>query len=189
MDMNITYLKTLTLSVLLILLVAPASEVRSQNPGSVNVVRQRRSTDVEIIREAIALVRRSWRGTEGLAGAAGGLTRLLENNRDSTTTPILQALLDGMHERQAAQSFAVAVFYIIKRSSSRGAESRLTEIVRRYPRYSRMDDVLYQLSVIEYESGRRAEAITTLERLVTNFKFSPRTKEALASLKTYRISK
>jgi outer membrane protein assembly factor BamD (BamD/ComL family) len=189
-DISMTYLKALTLSVLLILIVAPTSDVRAQHPGSVNVGGPKRSTDEEIIREAIDLVRRAqWGGSEGLAGAARRLTRLLEDNSDSTTTPLLQALLDGMHEKQAAQSLAIAMFYLSKRDSARVAESRLAEIVRRYPRYSRLDDVLYQLSVIEYESGRRSEAIATLERLVTEFKFSPRTKDALASLRTYRISK
>ncbi len=183
-------LTTLALCVLLILIAAPPSDVRAQNPGSVNVDVSRRSTDEDIIRGAIDLVRRAhWGGSEGLGSAARRLTRLLEDNRDSATIPLLRALLDGMNEKQAAHLLAVAMFYIDKRTHARGAELRLTEIVRRYPRYSRLDDVLYQLSIVEYESGRRSEAITTLERLVAEFKLSPRTKDALASLKTYRASK
>jgi outer membrane protein assembly factor BamD (BamD/ComL family) len=94
-----------------------------------------------------------------------------------------------MHEKQAADNLGIAMFYLNKRSDARAAESRLREIVRRHPRYSRLDEVLYQLGVIEYESGRRSEAISTLERLVTEFKLSPRTKDARAELRKYKAGR
>lgn len=183
------YLKTFALSLLLIVIVPSHSDLRAQNPTS-EIDRTKRSTDEEIIRQATDLVHLAESGgSEGLGAATGRLQRLLDDNRDSVTAPILHALLDGMYEKRATQQLQIAMFYLHTRAKVRPAESRLREIVNRYPHYSRRDEVLFQLSLIEYESGRRAEAIGTLERLAAGQAFSPRAKDARASLKTYRAGK
>ena len=101
----------------------------------------------------------------------------------------LVAILDGMHEKDATQNFKLAMFHLHKRRNKEAAEMRLRHIVEKYPKYSRLDEVLYQLSLLENETNRRADAIQTLERLIKGYELSPRISEAQAKLKALKGGK
>jgi TolA-binding protein len=70
-----------------------------------------------------------------------------------------------------------------------GAELYLRRIVSKYPEYTRLDEVLYQLAVLEYESERRRGGEGTLTELKTRFKYSPRAKEAEERLRMHKTGK
>lgn len=151
---------------------------------------QPKATDEdEILREAAALVRFGLRGSEAEGAARIGMERLLAKQADSKAAPLLRVLLNAMREQQATTELKIAMFYLNERGNKRAAELRLQGITTRHPNYARLDEVFFQLSVLQYEAGRRADAETTLEKLVTQFKHSPRRREAYATLAGLRAGK
>src|SRR5215475_13333605 len=109
-----------------------------------NVTRQV-SSEEEAIKEAAELIRNSHFGGEGLGAAEKGLWRLLEEHRDSRIAYVLSTLLESVQERQALTMFNIVMFLQYKRSAYQPAEGRLKGILSKYLKYSRLDDVLYQL--------------------------------------------
>ena len=176
-------LRTLGFMVLIAMSLLTPAPIASQNPESQTATAASKSADEELLRTAAALVRQSQYGSESFAAAMQEITTLLTKHSDSVVAPLLAAILDGMHEKDATHNFNVAMFYLYKHGSQEAAESRLRRIVEKYPKYSRFDEVLYQLSLIESESDRRAEATQTLERLISGYELSPRIHEAQAKLK------
>lgn len=188
--MSMIDLKTVSLTLLLIVMLAPVDlAAQEPKPAAAGPRATKPPTDEEIVRQAIDSLRLAQFGSEGLAAATGRLKLLLDDNRDSVTAPLLRALLDGVEEKRASQQLQAAIFYLDQRGKVRPAELRLRDIMSRYPRYSRRDEVLYQIGIIEYETGRRSDAINTLERLVTEFTSSPRAGDARTNLKSYRAGK
>lgn len=63
---------------------------------------------------------------------------------------------------------SVANFYLGRdhklRGSLKGAESRLSEIVRKYPRFSKMDEVLLKLSIVA--SRQHLQSLTALSEQI-----------------------
>lgn len=144
-------------------------------------------SDNQVLRKAAALVQQSQYGTESFGAAMREITTLLGEHRDSVVAPLLEAVLDGMQEKDATHNFKVAMFYLQKRGIKEAAELRLRHIVEKYPKYSRLDEVLYQLSLLEYETGHRAEAIQRLERLISEYELSPRKNAAESKLKRFKL--
>jgi len=142
-----------------------------------NVTRQSSSED-EALKEAAELIRKSRWGSEGLGAAEKGLARLLEEHRDSTIAELLAALIDGVQEKRAGHDLSIAMFYMYERSAYTAAEGRLKGIRSEYPKYSRLDEVLYQLALLQIETSRNADAEETLQALLNRFKFSPRARDA-----------
>ena len=139
-------------------------------------------SDEHILREAAELARSSQRGTESKAAALKGYERLLSQHPGSNAAPLLRALRDGLREKRAETELRIAMFYLLERGNRRASESRLTFILENYSTFSRLDEVLFQLSVIQVETGRSTDAIASLEKLVARFTRSPRTREARARL-------
>jgi outer membrane protein assembly factor BamD (BamD/ComL family) len=140
------------------------------------------SDDEELLKTVAALVRQSQYGSEPFGAAMREITNLLAKHHDSAWAPLLSAILEGMHEKDATHNFKVAMFYLYKRGSKKAAEMRLRHVVDKYPKYSRLDEVLYQLSQLEEETNRGREAIQTLERIIKDYEFSPRKREAKSKL-------
>jgi outer membrane protein assembly factor BamD (BamD/ComL family) len=143
-------------------------------------------SEEEALKEAAELIRQSRHGSEGLVAAERGLAQLLEAYRDSTIAPLLYALLDGAREKLAEKDLSIAMFYMYKRSAYRAAEGRLEGIKSEYPNYSRLDEVSYQLALLQIETGRRAEAEDTLQGLLNQHKFSPRARDAQDKIEALR---
>jgi outer membrane protein assembly factor BamD (BamD/ComL family) len=182
-------LRTICFGILLTISLIPPASTASQNPEAQAAQAVSDSSDEGVLTTAAALMRRGQYGSESSGAALRGMATLLANHHDSAVAPLLAALLDGMRERDAAHNLMLAMFYLYKHGSKEGAESRLRLIVERYPKYSRLDEVLYQLSLLEYESDRRAAARQTLGRLISGYELSPRIREAQAKLKALKRGK
>ena len=139
-------------------------------------------SDEQILREIAELARSTYRGSEARAAALKGYERLLSQHPGSSAAPLLRTLRDGLLEKRANTELKVALFYLLQRGNKRAAESRLNFIRENYPQFTRIDEVLFQLSVIQVDTGRAADAIASLEILITRFTLSPRTREARARL-------
>ncbi|MBO0725233.1 MAG: tetratricopeptide repeat protein [Blastocatellia bacterium] len=148
-----------------------------------NVTRQA-SSEEEAVKEATELIRQSHFSSEGLPAAEKGLWRLLEEHRDSRIAYILSTLLESVQERQALRELNIAMFYQYKRSAYQAAEGRLKGILSKYPKYSRLDDVLYQLALLQIQTGRGAEAKETLQKLLNQPGFYLRAMDAREKLES-----
>ena len=182
-------LRILSIMALLAISFVIPTSIASQNQKAESSALVSESNDEAVLRTVAALVRQSQRGGESFGAAMHEITSLLEKHRDSVMAPLLAAILDGMHEKDATHIFMVAMFNLYKRGAKEAAELRFRDIVEKYPKYSRMDEVLYQLSLLEYESSRPAEAIQTLERLISDYEFSPRINDAQTLLKALKGGK
>jgi hypothetical protein len=146
------------------------------------------SSEEEALKEAAELIRNSHFGSEGLGAAETGLWRLLEKHRDSRIAYIFSALLEGVQEKQAAHDLNIAMYYMYKRSNYRAAEPRLQGICNKYPNYSRLDEVLYQLAIVQIETGRGSEAEGTLQKLLKQ-RWGPRALDAGKKLEALKSGK
>jgi outer membrane protein assembly factor BamD (BamD/ComL family) len=147
------------------------------------------SSEEEALKEAAELIRQSRRGSNGLAAAERGLARLLEEHGDSTIAPLLAALLHGVQEKRAEVDLSIAMYYLYNRADYQAAEGRLKGIMSEFPTYSRLDEVLYQLALLQIETGRAAEAEETLQELLNRPRFSPRARDARDKLDALRSGK
>src|SRR5438046_525521 len=91
------------------------------------------STCDDLVRRAADLVRRSRFGSEAFGAAERELTQLYDAHRGCEVAPLLAALLDGMHEQDAARQLCIAMFYVRNRGDDVAAENRLQRIVDAYP--------------------------------------------------------
>jgi len=176
----------------LALLLSTSVGLPNTSSSQINVetnVTHQSSSEEEAVKEATELIRQIRSGGEALGAAEIGLSRLLEEHRDSKIEPLLTALLDGAHEKLAAHDLDIAMFYMYKRSAYPAAEARLKGITDRYPKYSRLDEVLYQLAILQIETGRRAEAEETLQGMLDRLGFKPRSWDAQVKLEALRSGK
>jgi outer membrane protein assembly factor BamD (BamD/ComL family) len=153
-----------------------------------NVTHQSFSEEAAL-REAAELIRQSQFGGESLGAAEIGLARLYKEHRDSRIAELLAALLDGAHEKRAEQDLCIAMYYMYKQSNYPAAEHRLKLITSEYPKYLRLDEVSYQLAIIQIETGRAAEAEKTLQGLLARFGCSARARDAQEKLESLRSGK
>ncbi len=162
----------------------------SSSPMNVETnVTDQTSAEDEALKKAAELIRQSRSGSEALAAAENGLAGLLEEHRDSRIAELLAALLDGVREKRAAQNLSIAMFYLNERSAYYAAEARLKFIRGEYPNYSRLDEVLYQLALLQIATGRSAEAEETLQELLKRPKLNPRAREARDKLEALKSGK
>ena len=147
-----------------------------------NNLESQRMGDDALADEASRLIYRSRGGSEGLAAAVKQMTELVDSHRDSRLLPLLSATLSQMQEQHATHLLKVATFYRFRRHAPRAAEGKLRQILESYPKYSRLDEVLYQLAMLERETGRREEAATLLQRIVRDYGALPRAKDAQVQL-------
>ena len=182
-------LRILSVMALLAMSFVISTSIASQDQKTEISVPVSESDNEALLRTLATLVRQSQYGGESFGAAMHELTILEEKHRDSVIAPLLAAILDGMHEKSAMHDFKIAMFNLYKRGAKEGAEFRLRYIVEKYPKYSRMDEVLYQLALLAYESNRPAEAIEMLEKLISKYGFSPRINDAQTLLKTLKTGK
>jgi hypothetical protein len=153
-----------------------------------NVARQT-SSEEEALKKVVELMRDTPWKLDARYRAEKGLALLLKEHRDSTISGLLAALLEGVQEKQAEHNLSIAMFYMYKRTAYSSAESRLKLIVNDYPNYSRLDEVLYQLALLQIETGRRAEAEETLQGLLSRPRLNFRVRDAWDKLEALKSMK
>lgn len=80
-------------------------------------------------------------------------------------------------ERLAEHSLNIAVHYY-KRSGYKAVISRLTEILTRYPNFSKMDQVYFYLADAYFQSGQTEQSIPYFRKLISDYPESDHTGDA-----------
>ena len=87
-----------------------------------------------------------------------------------------------MQEELAETSLQIAKFYLSKsyegRGGRAGAHSRLQTIVERYPKFTKLDEVLSLLGRLNIDEERLDDAITIYKRIIKDFPNSQYAGEA-----------
>src|SRR5450432_2232081 len=120
-------------------------QAQAQNPSSSRTT----ASDCELVKQLEDILRFERRGGEAVGGAQLRLQALVDANPGSNVIEVLKAILRNMNEKAAANSFRIALAYLAREhaGSRRAAESRFEGILKRYPDYSRTDEVLFQLAL------------------------------------------
>jgi len=137
--------RLLVLAILSVIYVnaTPAQEPAAATPAS--EIEQLASAEADIQE-----LSRNWRDRSLLTyRALHKLKSILQNNPETPYRVQIQEDLKPVYELLGEQSLRVAVFYMERNRGLKGAEGRLLQIVREYPTFSKMDEVLFRLSTIE----------------------------------------
>lgn len=81
----------------------------------------------------------------------------------------VEANLDIVNERLACHDLTIANFYVNMGHRLRGARARLEHIVRSYPKFSKMDEVLFRLTVVSVQEEKQDEAARYSWTLICNY--------------------
>ncbi len=112
-------------------------------------------------------------------------TELLEIRRSDPhlgSHPQLQADLEFLHENMANHDLQVAMFYTESKRSAAAVESRLTGIMKRYPRFSKMDEVLLRFALLKVNQKRFDDASRLFQELICKFPNSEYVDKAFEKL-------
>ena len=103
------------------------------------------------------------------------LTGILERNPNSDLRPRVEENLLFLEEKLGDHDLAIAQFYLSRATSTghtKGAQDRLLNIVKNYPRFSRMDDVLFDLATASLSNDDREAARNYLLKVVCRYPYS-----------------
>ena len=90
----------------------------------------------------------------------------------SPDTPLrfqIGADLKRIGEIIGRQNLAVATFYQMREHGLRGAEARLQQIIKDYPEFSQIDEVLFRLAKVSVQLEKNVESSTYLSKLICNY--------------------
>lgn len=118
----------------------------------------------------------NWRDRDLLTyRALRKLKGILQKNPETTYRVQIQEDLKPVYEILGARSLSLAVFFIDRHKTTgrnlylKGARSRLLLIAREYPTFSKMDEVLFRLSILETGLERPDDAAKYLGLLVCDY--------------------
>jgi hypothetical protein len=99
------------------------------------------------------------------------LTSILQTEPNTIFRERIESNLDLVNENLAFHDLLVAQLYMGSTHfhSLRGAASRLGGITQKYPKFSKMDEVLIRLAQVALEDERKDDATIYLWRLVCNY--------------------
>lgn len=142
------------------------------------------------IEEILQLIqsRKLLREIDALRKAERELKGILETDPSSVFKSQVEANLDVVNERLAYHDLLVASFYMNKGHGLRGARSRLESIIRSYPKFSKMDEVLFRLNVISVAEEKEAEAARHSWTLICNYPNSEYVHAAFEQLNKIGVS-
>lgn len=97
--------------------------------------------------------------------------RFLDNFPDSELAPTAREFHREVEETLARREQDIGQFYL-RRDANQAAEMRFKEVLDRYPNFSMMDTVLYQLGESLEANGQVAEAAVYWGRIASEYPFS-----------------
>jgi outer membrane assembly lipoprotein YfiO len=136
---------------------------------------------MKVIAANMKLMRAPDRDPQYSYKAEGAIRKMLETFPDSDYAPIARQYLREVQENLAQGDYGVGRFYA-DRGNQAGARSRFKEIVDKYPDYSVMDEVYFQLADSLLKADNPDEAAIYLGRIATGFPFSRHFDEAKSKL-------
>jgi outer membrane protein assembly factor BamD len=101
---------------------------------------------------------------------------------DSDFVPIVNQYKLEVQENLALADLGVGKFYENDRGNFAGARLRYQGIVDQYPRFSRMDEALFNLATVQEKSNNPEEAAINYGKIVSAYPFSKHNEEAMARL-------
>lgn len=129
------------------------------------------------------------RDTSHARKAEQQLLVLLQQFPTTTLRPEVNRRLTEVQENLALHSLQVANFYFDRfergLASVRGAQSRLREVIEKYPNFSYRDEALFRLGVTYVEEEEPDEAARYFQELVRNFpnsEYLERAREQLEAI-------
>jgi len=128
--------------------------------------------------------------TDILRQAQRELKDILETDPSSLFRSQVEADLDRVNEKLAHHDLQIASFYMSASHghSLLGARSRLQNITQNYPKFSKMDEVLFRLSVVSMASEDEKEAAHYSWTLICNFPNSEYVRPAFEKLNQIGVS-
>jgi outer membrane protein assembly factor BamD len=99
--------------------------------------------------------------------------RLLDLYPDSDQVELARERIHDCRQTLARSAFMVGYFYQRTRKAYRAAVARYEDILRNYPDYEQLDEVLYRLGEVLATVTRYAEARPHLARLIEEYPSSP----------------
>ena len=109
------------------------------------------------------------------------LLDIRQSDPDLWSNPKLQTDLEFLHEHLALHDLLVADFYMETKRFS-GVESRLTGIMKRYPKFSKMDEVLLRFALLKVAQKRFDDASRLFQELICKFPNSDYVDKAFSEL-------
>ena len=106
--------------------------------------------------------------------------RLLEAYPSSPYVEQARSRIGACRQSLARAEFLAGFFYQRTRRAYRAAAARYEALMNDYPDYDSMDEVLYRLGQVLYLSGRAAEALPQLSKLLEVYPTSPWANDARA---------
>ena len=110
--------------------------------------------------------------------------RLLDINPNSPLAETARARITECRQSLARAEFLAGYFYQRTRKAYRAAVLRYEAVLKDYPDYGRTDEVLYRLAECQTITGRAAEALPLLSRLLQEYPQSEYTKDAKDLMET-----
>ena len=112
------------------------------------------------------------------------LKSILESDPQTVFRSQVEVDLDFVNEQLANHDLLVAQFYMSKAGGHglRGAEARLSNIVENYPKFSKLDEVLFRLATVMIEEEKLDEGSRLLQRLICRYPDSEFVPPAFAQL-------
>ncbi|HZS45734.1 MAG TPA: outer membrane protein assembly factor BamD [Blastocatellia bacterium] len=116
------------------------------------------------------------------------LMQLVQNYPDAANLPEVKTKLDEIRERLADADFNVATFYYNNRNAWAGAESRLKEIIEKYPNYTKMDEVYHLLGMTEVQREDTEQAGKYFSMLAQKYPNSEYFQDSVDHLKKFEMN-
>ena len=113
------------------------------------------------------------------------LTDILHRNPNSELRSRIEQDMLPLEEMLGKQDLAIAEFYLNRGKDTgrtEGAQGRLLNIVKNYPRFSRMDEVLFDLATASLVNDDRDTARDYLLKVVCRYPYSNQTVSAFHQL-------
>ena len=136
---------------------------------------------MKVIAANMKLMRSPDRDPQFSYKAENAIRKMLETFPDSDYAPIAKQYLREVQENLAQGDYGVGRFYA-ERGNQAGARSRFKEIVDKYPDFSGMDEVYFQLAETLLKADNQDEAAIYLGRIAAGFPFSRHFESAKAKL-------
>jgi len=163
---------------IMVLVLSAASYCVAQESTAERLRRVEESLQVKDFRTEINILRQAQRE----------LKNILETDPSSLFRCQIEADLDRVNEKLGYHDLQVAAFYMAKSHSLRGAQSRLQNIAQNYPKFSKMDEVLFRLSVVSTANKEEKEAAEYSWKLICNYPNSEYVRPAFEKLNQIGVS-
>jgi hypothetical protein len=181
--MKAGYLRSTTLLGLLIWLPSGVAAQNQPAPRLFPFLTTENSCTPKLFQDAEqAFIRRDLQGSEGRGQVRILHESILKNCPDAVVIPEIKRRFSVMDEETAERVFYIANYYFKlykeRGRGLKGAQSRFSEIVERYPNYSKIDAALFFLAETYFFDKDGKSAIGCYQRLLAEHPNSDHADEA-----------